>query len=212
MRRYGGNFIRRRWNWVDGIRHSLFRTLEFILRWIEIRLPGYGRKRLFTNLKWVLWHLKFYFYDIRCYFALIGGTVAKILVKTFIRRCWNLVYGIHPFIFRTFDVILRWFEVRLPRYVRKTLFMCFEMGFAVFKVLFLEHWMSFCVDWMYVLKILVKTFIRRCYNWVYHIRLSVFRTFEVILRWLEVRLQRYRRNCLFSGFETWFPEFAIQYL
>ena len=75
---------------------------------------------------------------------MFGGTVAKIRAKMFIRRLLNWVYVFCRFIFRTLEVILRRFEVRLQRYTLKSLFAVFEIGFTAIAVLFLEHWWFFC--------------------------------------------------------------------
>ena len=44
---------------------------------------------------------------------------------------------------------MRRLVVLLQRYSRKRLFVGFKIGLTAFEFLFLEHWMLFCVDWMY---------------------------------------------------------------
>ena len=61
--------------------------------------------------------------------------------------------------------------------------------------------MIFCVDWMYGCQDTRKTYINRLWIRVYSICRSIFRTFKIILCWLELRLPRYVRNHLFPGFE-----------
>ena len=121
--------------------------MEVILPFLEIQLRDMEKKFNLIALKLVLRHIIFYFSNIGCYFASIGGTVSKIRLKTSIHLLWNGVYGIHRSIFRTLEVILRQLEVRLPSYRRKHLFDCFEFGFTVFAILFLEHWKLYCIDW-----------------------------------------------------------------
>ena len=58
-------------------------------------------------------------------------------------------------------------------------------------------------------KIRVNTFIRRLWNCVYSFRRYIFRTLEVILCWLEVRLPRYVRKHLFAGFAIGFTTFPV---
>ena len=55
-----------------------------------------------------LQHYLFYFLNIGGYLTSLGGTDAKIQVKSFILRFWNRVYGIIRSIFTTLEVILRW--------------------------------------------------------------------------------------------------------
>ena len=86
------------------------------------------------------------------------------------------------------------------------------MDFTAFEVLFLEHWRLFCVDRTSGLPRYGLKRFRRRLNWVYDIRHSIFRTMEVILRRLELRLPRYGRKCLFTGFKIGFTAFAVLYL
>ena len=63
-----------------------------------------------------------------------------------------------------------------------------------------------------VAKIRVKAFIYHLLNQVYGIRHSIFRTLEVILRLLEVRLPRYFQKPIFADFEIGFTAFFILFL
>ena len=74
---------------------------------------------------------------------MIVGTFANIKAKSFIRGLYNWVYCISRSIFRTSEVILRRFGVRLPRYEQNCLNAGFKLGFATFAVLFLKHWRKF---------------------------------------------------------------------
>ena len=141
-------------------------------------------------MKWCLRHSPFLFLNIGCYFASIGDTVAKIRSITFFYRLWNWVYGIHHSIFRTLEVVLRRLEVWSPRHWRYNLFSGFQIGFTSFTVLFLEHWRLFCIDWSYGLPSTGENphspNLKMCLG---HLTFY-FKTLEVILRRLEVRLPR----------------------
>ena len=63
-----------------------------------------------------------------------------------------------------------------------------------------------------VAKIRALTLICRLCSWVYYIFSFIFRTLEVILRRLDVRLQRYVQKPLFAGFEMVFMAFAFLFL
>ena len=83
------------------------------------------------------------------FFASIEGIVAKIWAKTCVRSYWNRFYGIRHSIYSTFEVFLFRWEVMLPRYVQKRVYVGFETGFTAFAVLFLALWRLFCVDRRY---------------------------------------------------------------
>ena len=62
-----------------------------------------------------------------------------------------------------------------------------------------------------VVKILAKTFLL-LWNRLYYIRRSIFRTIEVILRWLEIQLPQYGDKRLFAGFEIGFTTIAVLFI
>ena len=142
-------------------------------------------------------------------------------------------------IFITSEVILCRLEVWLLRYKQIIIFAGFEIGCKALSVLFLEHWMLFCVDlrydcqhaykifylpalksgllhypfyfyniagylvsiWGTDAKIRAKCLLRRFWNRIYGITSFIFRTLEIILRLLELRLPGYEQIILFAGFE-----------
>ena len=167
----------------------------------KVRLAKYGKSIYSTALKLSFRHL-----------ASIGGNVAKIWAKTFIRRIWNWVYGILRSIFLTLQVYLHRLKVLLPRYGWNCLFYSFEIGLTAFAVVFLEHWRLFCVDLRYGCQDTTKTVYFSALKLLYDICLSIFRTLEVILHQLDIRLPRYRRKCLLASFEIVFTEIAVLFL
>ena len=94
----------------------IFRIFEVILRQLDVLLPKYRQKSLFTGFAIGFMTFVFQFLNIGGYFASIWGAVAKVWAKTIITWLWNCVYGIHCSIFRTLEVILCLFVVRLARY------------------------------------------------------------------------------------------------
>ena len=99
------------WNWVYGILRFICRTLETILRRLEVLFPRYGRKRLFNDFEIGFLAFAILFLEHSMLFCVDGGTIAKIQAKLFINRLWNWVYGIRRSILRTLEFILRWLEV-----------------------------------------------------------------------------------------------------
>ena len=63
-----------------------------------------------------------------------------------------------------------------------------------------------------VAKIQAKTFIRRLWNCVWCFCCSIFKTLKVNLRRLKKLLPRYKRKCLFAGFEIGFTTFIVLFL
>ena len=63
-----------------------------------------------------------------------------------------------------------------------------------------------------VTKIRAKISIRWIWNWVYGIRRSIFRILLVILRRLEVRLEKYGRKRFFEGFDIGCTAFAVLFI
>ena len=114
---------------------------------------------------------------------------------------FKIIYGFLRFIFTTLVFILRQLEVLLPKYGKKCSFAGFEIGFLAFAVLFLEHWMLYGVYWRYICQDMGDKVNLSALQLGYDISSSIFRTLEFILCRLEVRLPRYKRKHLFSGFE-----------
>ena len=176
---------------VYGIQLSIFRTLEIILSWFEIRLPRYGQKNLLNGFK--------------IGFAVF--TVVFLNIEVVLRRLEVRfqIYGrIH--LFAGFDIGFTAFAVLFLehwmlfciywRYGSKDMAEniyspAFKLRLLQFSVVFLEHWRLFCVNRRYGCQDTGKMFIRLLWKWVYSIRRSIFRTFEVILCRLDVQLQRY---------------------
>ena len=174
-------YICRLINWFNGIRCSIFCTLEVIFSWWEVPMPRYGLKGLFAAVFfWALWWLFYVYHKYRCqdtgknvpllpmkpdlrhslfffghlggYFASIGRTVSKILTKTFLRHLWNRFYGILCF----FWVLRRFFG-------------SIEPSFA---------------------KLWAKTLHRLLWNRFCNFRCSIFSTLEVIFGLSKVLLPR----------------------
>ena len=84
--------------------------------------PVTGENIYFPALKLGLRPLQFFFKNIGCYYASIGGTVVKMQAKTFIRLLWYWFYGVLCSGFRTLEVLLPRLEVQLQIYRRKSFF------------------------------------------------------------------------------------------
>ena len=69
-------------NWIYTIHRSFFNTLEAFFVDRKYRWQDTGKNVCSPALKLVLRHLSFIFLHFEYYFTTIGGTVAKILVKT----------------------------------------------------------------------------------------------------------------------------------
>ena len=136
--------------------------MEVILCRLEVRLRRYERKCKLPALKSGLNYLQFYFYNIGVHFAWIGGTVAKIRAKMFIRCHLYWVYGIGCSNFRTLEVFLCRLDVPLARYRWNRLFYAYKIVFMAFVILFLKHWRLFCVEWSYHCQIMSETVYSPC--------------------------------------------------
>ena len=146
--------IRLHCNPVYGFGLSIFRIMEVILCWLEVRFPGYKRKHLFAA------------------FEIVFNAFAILFFETLV-------------------VILHRLELLLKRYRQKSLFTGFKMTFPV---LFLELWSLNRAVWSYGFKDTGEKIYSPLWNLVCLISLSIFRTLEVILWFLEVRLSRYQKN------------------
>ena len=69
-------------------------------------MPIYGQKRLCAGFEIGFTAFAVLFLEHGGYYGSIGGTIAKIRAKMFIRRQLNWVYGITRSIIRTFEVVL----------------------------------------------------------------------------------------------------------
>ena len=143
------SFIHRLWNCIYAIIHSILRTLQLIFRRLEVRFPRYWEKLLFSVIKIGCMVLSVLLLEHWRFFCIDWKYGCQDTHKTFINRLWNQVYSIMRSIFRKLEVILRWLEVWLPIYKQNLLFVLFEIVCMALFVLFLEHWILFCVDWRY---------------------------------------------------------------
>ena len=124
-----------------------------MLFWVDLRylFQDTDQNVHSSESKPVLWHSLFFFYNFRCYLESIGGIVAKIRAKTFIRRLWNRFLVNCCYIL---DVILSRSDVHSQRYGRKRSLAGFETGFTAFGVLFLLLWWLIKVDWRYFCQVM----------------------------------------------------------
>ena len=88
----------------------------------DIGCQDMGGNVLSWALKPFLQHLPHFSEHLGGNFASIGCTVAKISRDMFLRKLWNLFYGIRRSFFRTLVAILCLSNVRLPRHGQKNLF------------------------------------------------------------------------------------------
>ena len=100
-------------------------------------------------LRLVLRHTPFFFGQFVGYFLSIWPTFARIQAKTLVRRLWNRLLVIHCSFLNILVVILRQFDVPLPRYRQKCWFAGFETEFTAYAVLFWALWWYFCINRTY---------------------------------------------------------------
>ena len=105
-----------------------------------------------------------------------------------------------------------WIGGTVSKIREKQLFADFEIGFTAFTLLFLEHWSLFWVDWRYCGRDTGKNVYSTALILCLRYSQFFFRTLEVILRRMEVRLWRYGQKHLFKGFEIGFLAFAVLFL
>ena len=106
-------------------------------------MPRHGHKRVFAGFQSGRTTFAVLFLHFGGIFASIGGTVTKILDKTYVGRLRNRFYGIRRSIFSPLEVILRRLKIPLPRYGLKRVFARFKTGITAFAILFFALLMFF---------------------------------------------------------------------
>ena len=138
-------FITRLQNWFYCIRCSIFRTLEVILRLLEVWLLRFGRKRLFACFEIVfstftvlfLAHRRLFWVYWRYVCPDTGENVYSLALKSGLRH-W-------PFYFKPLDVIVRLLHVHLQDTGENVFSLAFKIVFTAIDIVFLEHWCFFSV-------------------------------------------------------------------
>ena len=134
----------------------------------------------------------------------------------FIRRLWSHFYRIRCSIFSTFEVILSWSKVLLPKYRRKRSFAVFEtcfMGLAVLNHCSIFRTLDFIFSWS---KIPLQRYKRKhsfvSFETGFTVFAILFLAQEVILSISNVPFVRYKRNCSLDELETCCTGLAVLFL
>ena len=122
-----------------------------------------------------------------------GETVYSLSFKSGLRHS--------PYVFWTLEVILRRLEIMLQDMDENVYSPDLKLCLRYLRFYFRTLKVIFASIGDTVAKIRAKTFIRRLSYWIYNICRFIFRTLEVNLHRLELRLPRYGRKHLFASFK-----------